>query len=131
MVFVFAALAVGIASGLRAYSAAIAGTLVFAGAALALHLSAYGARKQFDGLVRFVASNAPGCHESVARTLREHCRTFTLVTLRDAAEGESMEHCYQVRIADPEARAPLVASLQKIAGVQDVTLMMQEPTLDL
>jgi hypothetical protein len=131
MVFVFAALAVGIATGLRAYSVAILGVVVFCGAALALHVSAYGATKQFDGLLRFVASHAPECQERVASTLRDHCRFFTLVTLRDAAGGGRLEHCYQIRIADPDTRAVLVSSLQGIADVQSITLMMQEPTLDL
>jgi len=131
MVFVFAALAVGIATGLRAYSAAILGVVVFCGAALSLHLSAYGASKQYDGLLRFVASHAPQSEERVAGTLRDHCRSFTLVTLRDAAGGDRLEHCYQIRIADPDQRSILVTALQQIPGVQSITLMMQEPTLDL
>jgi len=131
MVFVFAALAVGIASGLRAFAPAVLGTLIFCGAALALHASAYGARKQYDGLIRFVASNAPECQEAVARTLRERCRSFTLVTLRDIAEGDSLEHAYQVRLPDPSMRGLLVATIQGIDGVRDVSLMLQEPSLDL
>lgn len=131
MVFVFAALAVGIASGLRAFAPAILGTLVFCGAALALHASAYGARKQYDGVIRLVASNTPACQEAVGRTLREHCRSFTLVTLRDTAEGDSVEHCYQVRMPNPDMRAAIVAAMQRLDGVRDVSLMLQEPSLDL
>jgi uncharacterized membrane protein YhiD involved in acid resistance len=131
MVFIFAALAVGIASGLRAFAPAVLGTLIFCGAALALHVSAYGARKQYDGLIRFVASNTPACQEEIARALREHCRSFTLVTLRDVAERDLLEHCYQVRLSDPSTRGTLVAVMQKLDGVHDVSLMLQEPTLDL
>ena len=131
MVFVFAALAVGIATGLRAYSAAILGVAVFCGAGVALHLSAYGATKQFDGLLRFVASHTPDCQERIASALRDHCRFFTLVTLRDTSAGDRLEHCYQIRISNPDARSVLVTALQGIAGVQSITLMMQEPTLDL
>ncbi len=131
MVFMFAALAVGIAAGLRAFAPAVLGALVFCGAALALHTSAYGARKQYDGLIRFVASNTPTCQEAVARTLRDHCRSFTLVTLRDVAERDLLEHCYQVRLPDPLTRGTLVSKMRDIDGVRDVSLMLQEPTLDL
>ncbi len=131
MVFVFAALAVGVASGLRAFAPAVLGALIFCGAALALHLSAYGARKQHDGLIRFVASNVPACQEAVARTLRQHCRSFTLVTLRDVAEGDLLEHCYQVSLPDPSTRGMFVSAMQKLDGVRDVSLMLQEPSLDL
>jgi hypothetical protein len=131
MVFVFAALAAGIATGLRAYSAAITGTFVFAGAAVVLHLTGYGARKQFDGLVRFVAAATPACEEGVAQALRANCRSFALVTLREVAEGDYLEHAYQVGIPAPAMRAELVGALRAVAGVQDVTLLLQEPTLDL
>jgi hypothetical protein len=42
-----------------------------------------------------------------------------------------MEHAYQISIPNPDLRAPLVAALQAVPGTSDVTLLMQEPTLDL
>jgi hypothetical protein len=53
------------------------------------------------------------------------------VTLREASQGKMVEHAYQISIPHPEARSELVANLQALSGVQDVTLLMQEPTLDL
>jgi uncharacterized membrane protein YhiD involved in acid resistance len=131
IIFVFAALAVGMASGIQAYAAAIAGTVVFAGGSLLLHYTGYGARQQPDGLLRFVAPNVPEAEAALVKVLREHCRTFSLVTLREAAQGKVMEHAYQITVRAPELRSPLVLGLQAIPGVQDVALMLQEPTLDL
>ena len=48
-----------------------------------------------------------------------------------AAQGKMVEHAYQISIPRPEARSELVIGLQTLGGVQDVTLLMQEPTLDL
>jgi hypothetical protein len=42
-----------------------------------------------------------------------------------------MEHAYQISVRAPELRNPLVLGLQAVPGVQDVALMLQEPTLDL
>ena len=42
-----------------------------------------------------------------------------------------MEHAYQVSVPNPEARSHLDLGLQQLGDVQDVTLLMQEPTLDL
>lgn len=131
IIFVFAALGVGMASGLQAHGTAIAGTLVFGGGALLLHLTGYGARRQPDGLLRFVAPAGPGAEEAISRILRAHCRTFSLVTLREAAQGTLMEHAYQISVRAPDLRSPLVTSLQAVPGVQDVSLLLQEPTLDL
>ncbi|NUQ78311.1 MAG: DUF4956 domain-containing protein, partial [Polyangiaceae bacterium] len=91
--------------------------------------SGYGSMRQLDGLLRFTAPAAADA--AITKALRAHCRSFALVTLREAAQGTVMEHAYQVSIPNTELRAPLVSALQAVPGVQDVTLMLQEPTLDL
>lgn len=131
MVFVFAALGAGIACGLQAFAAAIVGTGVFLGAAILLHVTSYGARQEFDGLVRFTAPAEADASDAVAAALRAHCRMFTLVTLRETAQGREMEHAYQVSIPDPDRRARLVEALGAIDGVHDVSLLLQEPSLEL
>jgi uncharacterized membrane protein YhiD involved in acid resistance len=129
VVFVFAALAVGMACGAQAFGAAIVGTVIFGLAGLVLHGTGFGARRQPDGLLRFLAP--PAAAEAVASVLRSHCRTFTLVTLREAAQGTVMEHAYQVNTATDDLRAALVSSLKAVPGVENVALMLQEPSLDL
>lgn len=131
MVFVFASLGAGIACGLQAYQAAITGTAVFLFAATLLHLTAYGSRQELDGLVRFAAPNTPETQGGITAVLRQHCRMFVLVTLRETAQGREMEHAYQVSIPDHEERAELVAALNRVAGVHDVSLLLQEPTMEL
>jgi uncharacterized membrane protein YhiD involved in acid resistance len=131
IIFVFAALGVGMACGLTAYSVAILGTLVFGAGAILLHFTGYGARRQPDGLLRFTSPSGQAVEEAINKILRDHCRTFSLVTLREAAQGTLMEHAYQISVRAPDLRTSLVTSLQAIPGMQDVSLLLQEPTLDL
>ena len=131
MVFIFAGLGVGIACGLRAYPTAVAGTALFAVAALALFGISYGARKQFDGVVRFVAPNRRGASDAVTQTLLRHARGFVLIALREASQGEVLEHAYHVSVPDPAVRGRLVADLGAVDGVRDVSLHMQDPSLEL
>jgi hypothetical protein len=131
VVYVFASLATGITAGVQAYAAAIAGTGIFIAASLALHFTGYGSHRQFDGLLRFTSPTGAAAEEGIAKALRSHTRSFALVTLREAAQGTLMEHAYQISMPTQEGRAALVSALQAIEGVQDVTLMLQEPTLDL
>lgn len=130
MVFVFAGLGVGIACGLQAYPAAIAGTGLFAGAAWLLFGISYGARRQFDGLVRFVADADPALGPAVHAALKEHTTHFVLVTMREVAQGGAFEHAYQVRIPNPEARPALLHALGALPSVHDLALHLQEPTLE-
>ena len=131
MVFIFAGLGVGIACGLRAYPAAVAGTALFAAASLALHGISYGARKQFDGVLRLVAPNASEASDAVSQALRRNTRSFVLIALRESAQGETLEHAYHVSVPDPEARGRVVTELGAIDGVHDVSLHMQDPSLEL
>ena len=130
MVFIFAGLGVGIACGLQAYPAAIGGTVMFCIATMLLFGIHYGARKQFDGLVRLVAPADPAAAELITAALREHTAHFVLVTMREAAQGDAFEHAYQVRIPDPDHRPSLLHALDAIEGTTDVALHMQEPTLE-
>lgn len=131
IIFVFAALGTGMACGAQAYGAAIVGTVVFSLGGALLHVTNYGARHQSDGLLRFIAPVGPESEESVAKLLRAHCRSFSLVTLRETAQGRAMEHAYQISARSPDDRAQLVQNLQSVPGLQDVTLLLQEPTLEL
>lgn len=131
VVFVFASVAVGIASGAQAYAAAVVGAAFFVVAAVGLSVMQYGSQRHLDGLLRFTAPQGAATEQAVAKALKDHCRSFVLVTLREAAQGTVLEHAYQVSVPDPSRRAPLVAALQAVQGVEDVTLLLQEPTLDL
>ncbi|MDB4938444.1 MAG: uncharacterized protein JWP87_5416 [Labilithrix sp.] len=130
LIFVFAALGVGMACGTLAYQSAIGGTAVFVVGSLVLHCTGYGARSQPDGLVRFIAPQGESTQEAIAKVLASYCRSFSLVTLREAAQGNAMEHAYQVSARSLNERSLMVASLQGVPGVKNVTLLLQEPTLD-
>ena len=131
MVFVFASMGAGIASGLRAYEAAILGTLIFCVASVTLAWTEFGTQRIYDGLIRFVAPANAETEQAVARALRGCTRQFALVTLREVSQGEAMEHAYQVRFGEVSRRHALLNALESVEGVQDVTLMLQEPTVEI
>lgn len=129
MVFIFAGLGVGIVCGLRAWPAAIAGTTVFCLVVGLMHLTAYGARFAYDGIVRFVADS--GSVDGIRGALTTHAPDHSLITLRQAAQGAAFEHAYQIRLPDLDRQLSLVAALEAVPGVRDVRLYLQEPTQEL
>jgi hypothetical protein len=131
IIFIFASLGVGFACGALAYPSAVVGTVTFALGSLALHWTGYGARRQPDGLLRFVAPHGGATQAAIATMLETYCRSFSLVTLREAAQGNAMEHAYQISARSLDERSMLVTGLQGIPGVRNVTLLAQEPTLDI
>ncbi len=103
---------------------------MFCFAAVMLSTTQFGAKRQFDGLLRFQIPLELEDQE-VAKLLRRHTRKFVLVTLREVAQGTSMEHAYQVRFAAQKSRTALLRELESLPGARDVSLMLQEPTVEL
>ena len=130
IVFIFASMGAGIAAGLQAYAVALLGSVVFCFAVVVLCHTEFGSQRRFDGLLRFqLPADADG--ERIVSVLRSHTRSFALVTLREGAGGELMEHAYQVALPRESERALLVSELMTLPGLEDVSLMLQEPTVEL
>jgi hypothetical protein len=130
MIFIFASMAAGIASGLRIYMAALIGTAVFCGAMVVLTASEFGSQRRFDGLLRLQLPVSAD-ESLLSPILKRHARYFALVSLREAAQGKMMERAYQVQLADQSNRAELVHALESLEGISGVTLLLQEPTVEL
>jgi hypothetical protein len=129
MVFVFAALAAGIAAGVRAYEVAVVGTIIFCLVSLYLKFVAFGTRSRFDGLLRFTLDGTDGGSRDVARILGTHCSRWALASLEQAV-GEEIEQAYQVRFRREESRFALVQELERVPGLKHLSLLLQETQIE-
>lgn len=126
MVFIFAALAVGVACGVRAWPVAVTGALAFSLATVAVGWSPFGGRQHFDGVLRFWLPRDAADPERLSEVLSPHCRQFVLVTLRDLAQGDALEYAYQIRLRRHDAQTRLVRDLETLPGIGGVTLLLQD-----
>ena len=131
MMFVFAALAVGIATGVRAFAVSLAGTAVFALAALLLRVTSFGTRQLFDGQVRLQLPAEPEADEALKEVMRRHCGNWVLVALRDVEQGRVLEHSYHVRLIDADRQVEFVRELEELPDARGVALFLQQATMDL
>jgi hypothetical protein len=130
MVFIFAALAAGIAAGVRAYAVGVIGTVIFTLVALYLNLAAFGAKDQFDGLLRFTLPSFGDRRGETEKALRAHCASFILTSLQQVGLGDDTEHAYQVRFRRDESRDDLVRDLEQVDGLTNLSLFMQEAQVE-
>lgn len=131
IVFVFASLSIGIACGIRAFSLAIVGTFLFCGAAFYMHYVPLGSRQKFDGLLRFSLDVGAGNIEDVYTVLNKACETYSLVTLREVAQGEAVEYAFQVKLHEMRYCDSLTQYLRALPGVSGLHLLLQETTVEL
>lgn len=130
LVFLFASLGVGVAAGVRSYTTAIIGGLMFCLIVILLYISRFGTRRKHDGLVRFQIPSGPETPARIADIMQRITKQFTLVTMRDVAQGEVFDYAYQVKLFDPEDNVKLIQELEKLEGVRGLTYMNRESTIE-
>lgn len=130
IVFMFAAMATGIACGVFAFGIATIGSLGFCVAAVVLYFSPLGEHRYYDGLLRFNMESASPARAGLEEVLGRNCRTFALVTLRETSQGARMEYAYHVKLRKGGTRDSLVDGIRNLASAKDVSLMLQETTVE-
>ena len=131
IIFLFASLATGIAAGAQVLDVAVIGPLFFCAAVLFLHHSPFASRRNFEGLLRFILPKDSSVDELVREVFGRHASSVNLVAMREAVQGEAVEQSYHVRLFDPAGKTDLVADLEAIEEVEDVSMVMQRSTVEI
>lgn len=131
IIFLFAALAVGIASGAQVFGVCILGSGFFGLTALYLNWSPYTSRREFEGLLRFLAPAGEHVEGPLREVLERYASSSVLVSLRQSVQGEVMEYAYQVRLRDPTYKMELITSLQARPEISEVNMVMQRSTVEI
>ncbi|MCY3735827.1 MAG: DUF4956 domain-containing protein [Gemmatimonadaceae bacterium] len=130
LVFLFASLGSGVASGVQSYIAATFATALFCTIAVAMHSSRFGTRMKYDGLVRFQIPAAPDIAAQVAQVLQQIPRTFGLVTMRDVAQGDLVDCTYQVKLVREADSTRLIEALGQVEGIRGLSFMNHTSALE-
>jgi len=131
IIFIFAALASGISCGVGGYSIAMVGTIGFCLISFFLYLSPFGQISSFDGMLRL---NLPNVQESIMmleNILKSYCKIFALVTLREMSQGKRIDYAYQIKLKRDKEKNELVKELSQINSIENISLMLQETTIEL
>jgi uncharacterized membrane protein YhiD involved in acid resistance len=131
IIFMFAAAVAGISCGVFGYGIAIIGTLGFCGAAIALYFSPFGRSRYFDGMLRFNLVSDTENRAAIEALMKQYCKNFALITLREMAQGERLDYAYHVKLKNATAKEDFIDTLRKIRSIKDVNLMLQETTVEL
>ncbi len=132
MIYIFAALVIGLASGTRAFAIAVAGTVTFSLVSLYLSRLSFGMKSYFDALLRFTLITSEAQSSSAAQNFMvRHCSRFALTMVQQVAQGTSAEHVYQVRFRRERSRQELIRDLSSVPGLSDLSLMLEETRVEI
>jgi len=122
-VFLFVAVAIGIATGTGNIVAALIGTLVIGFLLWRLQAAGFGTRLGHDGLLRYQVPAAAA--DTVQDVLARHCDTVRLLHVRDAG-ADALEVSLEIGLGDRDFAPRVLAAVREVAGVTDVSLLMQD-----
>lgn len=128
--FIFCSLVVGMAAGSQRYATAIVGTAILSLIILYLHLIGFGSRQPHNGFFRFRFAGPIGPDHPITRILRRFCSSFTLISVQDTGFGGPSEYAYQLMIRNAAKNEQMLEELEKVKGIENINLTMQEQLLE-
>jgi hypothetical protein len=128
--FIFCSLVVGMACGSHRWGTAIVGTVVISLIILYLFYTDFGSHEPHNGFLRFSLRGPIGPDHPIPEILRTYCGNFTLISVQDTGLGGPAEYAYQLLIRSTAQNEELVAELEKVDGIENINLTMQEKLLE-
>lgn len=128
IMFIFFALSIGLAAGVKLYSIAIVGTL-FVGMVyfivMKFDLSLPNSREY---LIQITAHNPVLPENPFGEIFKNHCRNYKLVNVKTIGEeqSEEIEFSYYLGLKDREKGKTLINRIKEVPGVKYVNLFFDE-----
>ena len=133
MMFLFAALGLGIACGAGMFAVAVVGCFLLSSVIILLHWAPFATRRRYEAMLRFLVEtgNDDIARNEVDAILAECCSAYMLLAMREAVQGDLLEYSYQVRLIDPSYQVDIVKKLEALNTIAEVNLVMQRTTVEL
>lgn len=128
IMFIFFALSIGLAAGVKLYSIAIAGTLFVSLVYFIIMKFDLSLPIGREYLIQINAYNPQLPENPFGDILKAHCRNFKLVNVKTIGgeTSEEIEFSYYLTIAEREKGQLIVAQIKKVPGVNNVNLFFDE-----
>lgn len=126
IVFVFLALAIGMATGVGFYTIAVVGTVVIGLTVLLLAKAKFAAPRRDDYLLQFNYRPGDGNTPTYQAVLDRHCQKVTPINVRTLGDTELVEASFYVRLRDKAGSSRFIEDLNKTPGIQFVNLFFDE-----
>ncbi len=128
IMFIFFALTIGLAAGVKMYVVAISGTLFISFIFLIISQLDFGQKQKREYLLQVLADSDNVSAGEIDKVLRQFSRKFKLVNVKALGEAgsELMEYSYHVFLKNDDSGNVLILELKKMTNVKNVNLFFDE-----
>lgn len=127
--FVFAALAVGMASGIGERVVAVVGTAVVSVLGWILYATNFGALYKSEFILRFTFDQDKDSAAYLGR-ISEFAKRSNMLHIEPSGDGRSLRLTYDIMLEKDATAEKLTAALSRVEGVSDVVLIVSKNDVD-
>ncbi len=127
IIFIFFALAIGMAAGVGLHSIAIAGSIIIGSIAFILTRweKIGGGRQEF--LIQFVISDdTSAVRETYEQIIKRYCKTYRLINAKALGDNGELELSFHIVLKDPVQSQSMIRELKETAGVRHINMLFDE-----
>lgn len=128
IMFIFFALTIGLAAGVKMYAVAIFGTLFISLIFMIISRFNFGLSRKREYLLQILSQSDNISDSKVDETIRKFCRRFKLINVKALGEpgNEIMEFSYHVFLKDDDFGSQMIRALKKQDDIKNVNLFFDE-----
>lgn len=127
IMFIFFALAIGMASGVGLYQLAIASSFIIGLVLFVLTKLNTVGPSQKDFLLQFTFASNGGYEEApFLSVFKKFCKTTKLINTKATMEGDLLELSFHINLKDPKFVTEFIKQLKESRGVSQVNLFFDE-----
>ncbi len=128
IMFIFFALTIGLAAGVKMYSVAIFGTLFISLIFLIISRFDFGLSNKREYLLQVVSDSGDIAGEEINEQIKQYATRFKLVNVKalGEAENELFEYSFHVFLKSIDRGNTLIGELKKLRNVKNVNLFFDE-----
>jgi len=128
--FIFCVLAVGMACGAGRLGVAIVGTVLLSAIAWYLARFGFGAHEPHNAFLRLRTERPVGDSAGLREVLDRYNRRWVLAAANEPGSAPA-EYTFHLQLADTARNASMIAELQRLDGILDLDLTLQEQLLEI
>lgn len=125
IVFIFFALAAGMAAGVGLRMLSLFGTLLIGTVLVLLHHTDYARSKKYEFLLQFVGRLSNG-ESPYMKVINQYCKYSQLINTQSIGEEDLYELSFHVKLKDEKKRMNLIQELNQLPEISNVRLFFDE-----
>ncbi len=128
IMFIFFALSIGLAAGVKMYAVAIFGTLFISLIFLIISSLNFGLSRKREYLLQILSTSDDVSGNRINDIIKQFCRRHKLINVKAMGEpgSELMEHSYHVFLKDDDFGDQMIRELKNQSDIKNVNLFFDE-----